>query len=1551
MASESTWKRISFYAFVSLVLSALFGCSDGDRGEEPTGRSQDVLTFPLTITLTTPPSVPPTAPVLNGSSSVKFQPGAQVVSGVTVAMGSGGITTEPLVLMNETWSRGPVVLKDNSKVRGTLHAKTRTLINGATVSTWDQNPNLDPPATLSWRVNYPNGAANTVVVSSGRLPLAPGRHGNVTVNSPGKLALKTGTYYLTSLIVNSSSVVELDQANGPIVIYVTDGFTWRGSFQLLSGTDPNLLVAHLGAQPIVLETLFNGAVVAPSASLTLRSVTGTHKGFFYAKDPYMDANAKVTYRAPLALIKAATPPGADCRKFLTGLVPPAEHHLYCGGCIDRANSDRDLVLDCMDGCPYDPDKTEPGKCGCNIPDTDTDLDKTPDCHDQCDLDPNATTPGECGCLSSHPGVPPRKPAGTQCVLKPCGPSTGTATCDGQGVCGNRTTCIPAAGCRLLEYERSAYWLCPGPVNQAAAALACRNRQMALVRVNGFQESAFLTRTLASASASASPVWIGANSITASGAWRWTTATSNDGEQFWQGAATGTQRNSFFSAWTPGSPAMQRCAQLVPSTGLWVDVDCTQTAGFVCEYAAAVPPSVLIPTFGVPKQPVPVQSACMSNAAAGLPSETSGDAGIEQLQAEYDDSVDLEIHRGSAANPPDAGVDTCNEDIGSNAIGTDTDDTVCTFNPVSPDDVTCTDDASCATYGPNLFCRQVKKDSTCVTTSTNSCPGTSRCGTLTCPPRESPRRCDQREICNDQEVYNVTDVDMDSLLTPEQFDPKALFGGALPPATSAGVYDDPAEIGPNPKDHSWCFMDPQEPVPAAKKNDANKQGKAGGSSRITFSFDPNLDFDADANPLSLGETDLKVRASASLATRVQLNDFIGQTIPSREVLKAVAEVSAERCTLRTDQTQFSIFQTDFVDFLGIPTFNTSQRGKSTIFEKDWYEPTTRCNAAVGNFIETANRAKKAFRDVQQLITQFRAVKLDGGTLTNLCQSVMEVVGVPGQQPPFFPGGFNCPTNEPTEITINRFLDYYQAPGFGAISRLREAVAKLSTVTAELQEGFNFDVPFGSEPRGESKTIASASFQIGPVPVLVEVDAFYSYGAAGKFTFGFHFPYDPFSQSPVQRQSLAEVKAGVMPFAVAGLSAFVGAGKRIGPFSASVGIEGSVTLGDVKAPIFGGAGIGMESRRDERPPASDISSLADLTASAVGLDNLTHFGFPKSVKFFVWYEYGASLQLTNILSGRIDGRLRIRFAFFSRTWKKRIAQFNGFSKTFPLLSGKVGFEPGVGLITDRSVTYSDTAGKPAGASTLVVEGTNDLGVSEAQVPLLVLQPVEVPEVLAPPSPNDVAFSKAQVQGLFYDSLCCARPTDIVDPNKDQCTILGDRAERGGAVPCCPGFRCKAPTVDGFTRCVFDCRATGDSCADASQCCAVPNHDVSCDAGMCSKCGHASATPAAGAPCTQNSDCCNWDVPGSQVVCGASNTCVFQCHATGTECLADGDCCPRPPSDDGFDDVIRPVCQQNACGLCSVPAPAGEHSGFCDVREDCCGFASDPNIQCTDGFCVSG
>ncbi|MCP4834230.1 MAG: hypothetical protein GY895_05635, partial [Phycisphaera sp.] len=54
---------------------------------------------------------------------------------------------------------------------------------------------------------------------------------------------------------------------------------------------------------------------------------------------------------------------------------------FGGSClVDQClDSDSDGVIDCVDGCPDDPNKTDPGACGCGSPETDANGDGVPDC--------------------------------------------------------------------------------------------------------------------------------------------------------------------------------------------------------------------------------------------------------------------------------------------------------------------------------------------------------------------------------------------------------------------------------------------------------------------------------------------------------------------------------------------------------------------------------------------------------------------------------------------------------------------------------------------------------------------------------------------------------------------------------------------------------------------------------------------------------------------------------------------------------------------------------------------------------------------------------------------------------------------------------------------------------------------------------------------------------------------------------------------------------------------------------------------------------------------
>src|SRR5262249_48016239 len=151
---------------------------------------------------------------------------------------------------------------------------------------------------------------------------------------------------------------------------------------------------------------------------------------------------------------------------------------------------------------------------------------------------------------------------------------------------------------------------------------------------------------------------------------------------------------------------------------------------------------------------------------------------------------------------------------------------------------------------------------------------------------------------------------------------------------------------------------------------------------------------------------------------------------------------------------------------------------------------------------------------------------------------------------------------------------------------------------------------------------------------QVDIFANFGVNGSFDAELSAPLDLdlfVGDTPSDPAEIAKVGARVTPYASAGLSAFVGAGFDLGPISASIGIEGALTLANVTPPVYAGASLDLQVLKDPRPLLAD--ALPPITTNA----NAFQFHAPKSFNFFVKYDYGVSVDLNNVLSGEIDGRL--------------------------------------------------------------------------------------------------------------------------------------------------------------------------------------------------------------------------------------------------------------------------------------------------------------------------
>jgi len=590
--------------------------------------------------------------------------------------------------------------------------------------------------------------------------------------------------------------------------------------------------------------------------------------------------------------------------------------------------------------------------------------------------------------------------------------------------------------------------------------------------------------------------------------------------------------------------------------------------------------------------------------------------------------------------------------------------------------------------------------------------------------------------------------------------------------------------------------------------------------------------------------MQLHAKASISTTVTLNDFLGQNF-SGPIIQAGVGIAADRCSVDTTKdTTFSIFGLDLIapEDLGIPKINSND---PNVPPAELNTFTTNCRAALNKFENMADRTKKAFRDAQQLVSQYHNARSLGKLLTNpgdLCQQVKATA----TNVPFFPGGNDCPIDEPVEITINRFIKYYQRPG-GELSRLQEAASALSKATNALTTQptlANPTIKFLDITGEESQTIVNVPFLLGPVPMVLQVDVFATYGVSGNFDLVLKFPARIGMEAGGAPVPVAHIGTNVVPYASAGLSAFVGAGIDLGVIKATVGIEGALTLAQISAPIFAGAGLDMLVTKDVRPLPADI-------LPPVSLADAFPLGVPTAFKFLLTYDYGAGIDLNNVLSGTINGRLRIKFFFFSRTWRKRVVAFNGWSHHFDIISGSSG----TGVRANQQTTYPPRgpdggAVNTRGSSTNVATGQVPMGLSEPQLPLTELAYLTVPDAEPPPDASVAGFDASAVQGFFYDDLCCLKPGTFCFPAAIRPV-------------CCPGSVCTAPPPpDGgisIATCTVLCKNESEACTQSSDCCS----GLVCGSlQKCTKCG------GEGEACRSNNDCCS--ISGTQLVCGLSNQC---------------------------------------------------------------------------------
>jgi hypothetical protein len=1382
----------------------------------------DAVTSSPGLTLTFPRGVPLSAVFL--SASDRLQIDDRVTLGqsgqlpMVAGLGpSGAELGSGVQAFTNVTSGASLFLRSAAHIRGSVTAagaitkqRADVVIDGQTVSNTPVSSQ-----TTSFDVVFPGttGGPVTVGPEGPLVSLTPGAYGSLDVRSRGKISLTTGTYYFDSFNTEPQGEIQLNGA--PIYLYVKNAFTYKGGFRRISGDDGQILVGYFGTTDAFLQAPFVGTIIAPNATVAMhRPESGQHRGTFFGKTIEVFSDLQVAFLA----------------------------FNFSVGCA-FGDSDQDGVSDCDDRCPRDPSKTRPGTCGCGTPDTDRDGDHVADCKDGCPDDASAQRAGTCGC-PSHPA-----PSGTPCGDGIC---AGAHSCNGSGQCGDAAECRPATGCVPRSFDGKWYWFCPGPTTFDQAAAACRSVQTALVQVDGDAENAFLSGNLSTSA------WIGANDRAVEGRWRWASVASDQGDRFWDGGADGLRYFTRYSAWASASPVAggEDCASL-SGNGTWINTSCSASAGFICEvndhgsgyHLPHDPPCTILGTSCAPVVPEPACQGDPSAEEAALFDNLTQDQTVALFQAcndackdgKQDTQACADACTGPATPPPPGSV--CPE-------VKEADTHACTLKQklsILGIDFPCTADSDCllgtvcGVFYPCDPADRTNKTSTCfAANAAPTVPGVPSSGRVCgfpsdgCPQLSDdfPAPCQEVSDCKVDHAQTTTNANgAGADLTEQAFDAEATFGP--PPTVNADTAfpDDSHPCGandcPTTPDHPWCKLglQPGDAVPAKAPEAPQKHGRGDGDA-VSFDFDPKLTFEHEASLSAFGIPTLNLAAHAGFSADV-IYHIAGDG--SISVIDVEAGLAATECGIQGDLT-FSIFGEDFIPVLEavadhdlpLPLAVPARDAQQT------------CRKALDDFQTAANRAKKAFRDATDLLRQYHeAIKDDvPGDATTTANNFSQLLcgNLVNERPRGFPPG-DCKTEAP-EDTINRFITYYErtVTGFAGLDRakgLQELAGELVDKIPDIEFPAANNGPFRlfSIGRDEQVTVAQFTFFIGPIPVNLEIISTAGYGAditahmvlkPGSVVAAML----PFSQGSAA-QDIAFVEVGGEPHAGVGLGLFVGVGFSVLGVTAKVGIESDLNLGDVWVPVTAGAGITLGTELDHRKLSSDLD---DVTSGQELLP---------TKRYVVGLRYSAQIRaaIRDILSGSVLAKLKLKFVFFSKTWRKTLLQFTGFCHG----------DPNVAL-------------DGCDLNLLSLAGTADI--ASGSLPWGSLrQEMPFPKLtrLTTHAPTGESGPRTSVAGkYFFDSLCTC--IDGEDPADDRECFRGD--------DCCPNKpRCFHPPDGGKAQCI-DCLANDERCNVDSDCCSQ----------LCNTTTGTCVSPGGcGTTCTRKAECIATDFCSSDHQCLDSHNCI--------------------------------------------------------------------------------
>ncbi|HYO93624.1 MAG TPA: hypothetical protein VER33_03885 [Polyangiaceae bacterium] len=657
---------------------------------------------------------------------------------------------------------------------------------------------------------------------------------------------------------------------------------------------------------------------------------------------------------------------------------------------------------------------------------------------------------------------------------------------------------------------------------------------------------------------------------------------------------------------------------------------------------------------------------------------------------------------------------------------------CELDPAQVTTVRCTSRADCASLGAQYICNSGKPTSCTSTSAPALCanqqlfcglpkaqcanePFPSGCttpGGCACANPSNPGACGcaSFDVCPTTGWTGSSGPADPSTYTPIVRTTSSVITSNRQPAPDP-VFTDPVNSTTCEKPHNgncWCKLGLTDPPPFT--DGATKDAQHGSGSLLTFNFKPDVRFNVDLRPEPFGDASFTLDAGAAFLARTTVAFFGVRS--EQTLIDMGADVQAQRCRFSTASARFKVFGIDFIDLFGNDPFRTD----STSDNPTLAAAGSACSSAFSTFDLAGDRAKKALRDAQVLIQQHRA--LAANTTFNRTQFCAAVQSPESDFP-----ATNC-MGQPVAATINQYVAYYEK----RVQDIRNAQLELARKSADFQNALrsvtvDVSINFLNISRNESQEVANFPFFVGPIPVNITVDVGLSYGVQGNLHYRFS-PASALALAPPDSNEIVAVSGKLIPAASASLALFAGVGFDVPGFAVKAGIEGRLTLAVIRSNLEAGTGLSVRALEDARPLPSDLDAID--TGSLL---------LPKrQYEFFLNWFYSGKLALNEVLVGTLNGKVKLKALFFSKTFRKTILHFNS---PFSLAEIKL-FEGGSRL--------------PGAVLPVPNLSANTLGVFEMQLPFVELRRLTVPS--ADPT-TAVTYQVPAATPLHYSGFCTQRP----------------------------------------------------------------------------------------------------------------------------------------------------------------------------------------------------